>query len=279
MRRERASTPAAQAWANTHTAEDRCSAQPRSSASPAEVSERRRMTMEASASRTGKGFQIRTRESAVGLARTRTREWAAESGARRIAASPGQAVPTERRSRSRAWAAGPARGMTGAAPASTAAAAPGPAAVRMPASEAQAWAKTHTEPAEAAVRTDSAADSAGAAHTGSAADSAGAAHTGSAAEPAGAAVRTDSAAGSDRAAVRMDSGPAGRTVPIQIRAAGSSDTPLAVDCGQPSGTGFHLRVCSDAEPGPTHVQVHAPVNASAPATTSSYVPLIGIPMR
>ena len=200
------------------------------------------MTMEASGSRTGKGFQIRTQASAAPSGTRRTRESAAESGARRIAASPGQAVPTERRSRSRAWAAGPARGMTGAAPASTAAAASGPAAVRMPASEAQAWAKTHTEPAEAAAR------------------------TGSTAEPAG-------------AAVRMDSGPAGRTVPIQIRAAGSSDTPLAVDCGQPSGTGFHLRVCSEAEPGPTHFQVHAPVNASAPATTSSYVPLIGIPMR
>jgi anti-sigma factor RsiW len=192
----------------------------------------------------------------VGLARTRTRE----SGARRIAASPGQAVPTARRSRSRAWAAEAARGMTGTVPASTAAAASGPAAVRMPASEAQAWAKTHTEPAEAA------------AHTGSAADSAGAAHT-------GAAARTDSAAGSDRAAVHTDSGPAGRTVPIPIRAAGSSDTPLAVDCRQPSVTGFHLRVCSEAEPGPTHFQVHAPVNASAPATTSSYVPLTGIPMR
>ena len=245
MRRERASTPAVRAHlppslalvAPARMAEDRCSAQPRSSASPAEVSERRRMTMEASGNRTGKGFQIRTQ--------------AAAAETRRIAA----------------------RGMTGAAPASTAAAASGPAAVRMPASEAQAWAKTHTEPAGAAARTGSAADSAGAAHTG-------------------AAVRTDSAAGSDRAAVRTpaseaqawakthtDSGPAGRTVPIQIRAAGSSDTPLAVDCGQPSGTGFHLRACSEAEPGPTHFQVHAPVNASAPATTSSYVPLIGIPMR
>jgi hypothetical protein len=247
MRRERASTPAVRAHlppslvlvgrartpaAKTHTAADRL-AQPRSSASPAEVSERRRMTMEASGNRTGKGFQIRTQASAA----------AAET--RRIAA----------------------RGMTGTAPASTAAAASGPAAVRMPASEAQAWAKTHMEPAEAAAR------------TGSAADSAGAAHTGAAAEPAGAAVRTDSAAGSDRAAVHTDSGPAARTVPIQIRAAGSSDTPLAVDCEQPSVTGFHLRVSSEAEPGSTHFQVHPLVNASAPATTSSYVPLIGIPMR
>src|SRR5450759_702220 len=191
MRRERASTPAVRAHlppslalvAPARMAEDRCSAQPRSSASPAEVSERRRTTMEASGSRTGKGFQIRTQESAAESGARRTRESAAESGARRIAASPGPAVPTARRSRSRAWAAEAARGMTGAAPASTAAAASGPAAVRMPASEAQAWAKTHTEPAGAAARTGSAADSAGAAHTG-------------------AAVRTDTAAGSGRAAVR-----------------------------------------------------------------------------
>ena len=236
--RARTPAPAARAWVKTHTAAGRL-APPHSWASTAVASGRRRMTMKASGSRTGKEFQHRTQASAAGSGTTRTRESAAESGARRIAASPGQALPMGRKPRSRAWAAMAPRGT------------PTPAA--------QAWAKTHTEAAAAAVRTLAPAAQAWA--------------------WAWAKTHTDSAAGSDRASVHTDSGPAGRTVPIQIRAAGSSDTPLAVDCGQPSGTGFHLRVCSEAEPGPTHFQVHAPVNASAPATTSSYVPLIGMPMR
>jgi len=60
---------------------------------------------------------------------------------------------------------------------------------------------------------------------------------------------------------------------------GHRTLPLAVDCAQPSGRGFHQRVCSDGESDRPHFQVQPPVRASTPATTSSYVPVIGIAMR
>ncbi len=255
------------------------------------------LAAEASESRTGKGFQSRMRAAAAqawahtrastaeeAWAKTHTRAAEEESATTHTSASEveesatthkpastaveesatthtavSRGRPPGRGSRSPGWAAAVLGGTAGAAAARTSAAA------------AEAWAKSHTgsaaEPAEAA-RTEAAAEPAGAA-----------ARTPAAAAEAWAKSRTGSAAGSDQAAVRMDSGPVARTVPIQIRAAGSSDTPLAVDCGQPSGTGFHLRVCSRAEPGPTHIQVHPLVRASTPATTSAYVPLIGIAMR
>ena len=99
------------------------------------------------------------------------------------------------------------------------------------------------------------------------------ARTGSAGDSARTATTADRW-GSPRTADRRSS--AGRPVPVRTPA--SSDTPLVVDGAQPTG-GCVLDARVDASPRPAHFQVQAPVRASTPATTWSYVPVIGMAMR